>query len=78
MLIEVIKNGSIGNLFVEPLKIPGDAEIPPGAANNRGVIRRIPRTYGLSRHIIGGMMFMHSAFQPDLNQVAQRIRIEQR
>jgi hypothetical protein len=78
MLIEVIENCSIGNLFVQPVKISGDAEIPPGAANNRGVIRGISRTHGFSRYIIGGMMFVHSVFQPDLDEVAQRNRIEQR
>ena len=78
VLIEMIENGAIGNFFVEPGEVSGDAEIAPGAANNRGVIRRIPRAHGFSRHIIGGMMFVHSAFQPDLDEIAQRNRIEQR
>jgi hypothetical protein len=62
MFIEVVENGAIANLFAQPGKISGDAEIAPGAANNRGVIRLIPRTHGFSRHIIAGMMFVHSAF----------------
>ena len=78
MLFEVIENGAIGDLFVQPGKISGDAEIPPGTANNRGVIRRIPRTHGFSRHIIRRMMFVHSVFQPDFDEVAERNRIEQR
>ena len=77
VLIEVIQHGTTSDLFVQPCKISGHAEIAPGASHDRGIVRRLPWPYRLSGYVVGGMMLMHSGFQPDLNEVSHRKGVEQ-
>ncbi len=77
VFIKAIEHRATGNPFVEPFQISADAQIAPGAPQDCSIVRCIPRSHGLSRHIVGGMMFMHSGPQPHLDKIAQRNRIEQ-